>query len=330
MTDLSSRMGGRAWLIGALVAQLAAAPGLARAGGASGPGDADASRDAAAVSEGPEQALTQKIAVLSLDALGMAPEPVARLENLFRMELDRLASSPLPTRRDIDRAVRGRKDLRDCSGDDKCLAAIGKQLGVEIVVSGSVAALGDSYIVNIKAVDVATAKQIRRIASDPLRGSPDELIEAVRVAAYRLLAPDQLQGSITVLTDLVGASVAIDGKEVGKTPLPRPIGKLGLGPHQLRVAAAGYVPFAETVDVRFQKSTRVVVRLAAEQPAGGGATAIGSTTRRVKRAAETPWYGSTWFYLGVGALAIGAGALAGYELGKDDVIDCSAEPGRCQ
>src|SRR3954470_6534457 len=140
----------------------------------------------------PEEALDQKLAVWRFDALGIAPELVARLETLFRMELDRLDKQPMPSRRDIDRAITG--DQRECTGEEKCLAAIGKKLGVDVVVTGTVGSLGDNYILNIKAVDVASAKQVQRISSDPLRGSPDDLIEGVRVAAYKLLAPNQLQG----------------------------------------------------------------------------------------------------------------------------------------
>ena len=53
----------------------------------------------------------------------------------------------------------------------------------------------------------------------PLKGKSDELIEAVRVAAYRLLAPEQLLGSIVVLTDHPGSRIRIDGNIVGVSPL---------------------------------------------------------------------------------------------------------------
>ena len=143
---------------------------------------------------GPEEALTQKIAVWRFDALGIEAELVTRLETLFRSELDRLAKQPMPVRRDIDRAVTG--DLRECTGEEKCLTAIGKKLGVDVVVTGTVGAVGENYVLSIKAVDVRTGTQLRRINSDPLRGSPDELIDSVRVAAYRLLAPEQIYGGI--------------------------------------------------------------------------------------------------------------------------------------
>jgi len=253
---------------------------------------------------GPEQAIKQRIGVWRIDALGIDTELVNRLETLFRMELDRLASKPLPGRREIDRVVDA--GLRDCTGEDKCLAAIGKKLGVDVMVSGSVGQLGDNYILNIKAVDVSSAKQIRKIQSDPLRGSPDELIEGIRVAAYKLLAPEQLHGSIMVLSDLVGATVKVDGADVGKTPLQAPITHQPLGPHVLRVEAKGYQPFEDKVDVRFQKSTRVVVRLI--NKVDPNAPPIVITRHR------DPWYSRWYVVAAVGAVAIVAGVVIGRDL----------------
>lgn len=276
--------------------------------------------DAAPDEVGPEEALTQKIAVWRIDALGISSELVVRLEALFRMELDRLATRTLPTRLQIDKTIAGDRDLERCGGEDRCLAAIGKKLGVDVMITGSVAALGDSYILNIKAIDVGRAAQIRRIATDPLRGSPDELIESIRVAAYRLLAPDQLHGSIHVLSDAIGAAVYIDGQAKGMTPLPGPIVRLPLGEHHLRVESAGYLPFEEKVVVRFQKSTRVVVRLAPKIDAGPGGP-VKSVTRR-----HEPWYTSKWAYAGAGVTALIIGVAIGRALATPDEIRCDEVP----
>ncbi len=263
---------------------------------------------------GPEAALSQKIAVWRFDALGIEPELVARLETLFRMELGRLSKMPLPTRRDVERAIT--TDQQQCTGDEKCLAAIGKKLSVDIVITGTVGAMGSDYVLNIKAVDVATAKQVQRIQSDPLRGSPDELIEGVRVAAYKLLAPNQLHGSLQVQTDIVGAEVKLDDKPIGKTPLPNlgVVSKLTLGKHTLRVQAPGYDPFDDQIDVHFQKVARAEVRLiASSQTIGSG---------KVATIVRKPFYTKTWFIVAAGVAAVGLGALIGYEIGKVDVIDC--------
>ncbi|MEO8700350.1 MAG: PEGA domain-containing protein [Kofleriaceae bacterium] len=262
---------------------------------------------------GPEATLAIKIAVWRFDALGIEPELVGRLETLFRMELDRLVKAALPSRREIERVVTA--DQRECTGEEKCLAAIGKKLGVDIVVTGTVGSLGDNYILNIKAVDVATAKQVQRISSDPLRGSPDDLIEGVRVAAYKLLAPNQLHGSIQIQSDLVGAAVLLDGKPIGKTPLPGlgVIARQPLGKHRLQVDAKGYAPFEDDVDVHFQKVSQVVVRLLPSNIVLG--------TGKTSEVERKPFYTRTWFIVGVGVAAVVLGASIGYAAGKIDCIN---------
>lgn len=271
---------------------------------------------------GPEEALDQKLAVWRFDALGIDPELVARLETLFRMELDRLDKQAMPTRRDIDRAITG--EARECTGEEKCLATIGKKLGVDVILTGTVGQLGDNYVLTIKAVDVATARSLQKIQSDPLRGQPDELIEGVRVAAYRLLAPGQLHGAIQVQTDLVGAEVQLDDKALGKTPLPGNgvIGKLALGKHRLRVAAADYGhPYEDEVEVHFQKVSPVVVRLVPSTQVIG--------TGKIERIERRPFYTRTWFIVAAGVVAVGLGAAVGYGLGHVKVCHYDAQGNGC-
>lgn len=270
-------------------------------------------------------AIGRTIAVLGFDALGMEADKVARLEALFRMELERLAGAPTPSPREIARAVRG-TPLARCGGENTCLAAIGKKLAVEVVVTGNVAQLGDSHVINIKAVDAVTGKELRRIKSDPLRGTPDELIDAVRVAAYRLLAPERLLGSVTVLADIAGAEVRLDGRPIGKTPLPRAIERIPLGKHKLEVVAEGYSPFADEVEVRFQKTSRVLVTLAAEAVR----PRLDLARRGKPQPAPTRWYNSTWFLVGAGVAAVVVGASLGYALSRQDVVDCSMSPESCR
>jgi PEGA domain len=271
-----------------------------------------------------QAATGQRIAVLGFDPLGMDEQKVARLEALFRMELERLAGGPIPSRREIARALHGSR-LAACTGETACLAAIGKKLGVGLVVSGNVAALGDSHVVNIKVVDAASGAELRRIASDPLRGDPDQLIDSVRVAAYRLLAPDRLLGSVSLLADIAGAEVVLDGRVVGRTPLARPIENVPLGMHRVQVRAPGYSVFSDDVQVRFQKTTRVVVRLVADPNA-----VVLRPTPRAVRPAPRRWYQSPWFLIGAGAAAIAVGGAIGYSMSGDDVIDCGAKPGACR
>jgi hypothetical protein len=263
-----------------------------------------------------DDAIDKKIAVWRFDALGIDPELVARLETLFRNELDRLDRQPLPTRQSIEGALTTKE--RECTGEEKCLSAIGKRLGVELVVTGTVGAMGDSYVLNIKAVEVATGKS-QRITTDPLKGSPDDLIEGVRVAAYRLLAPEHVNGSLQIQSDLVGAKVTLDGKELGKTPLANNgvVAKLALGKHQLHVEAKDYAPFDDVVDVHFQKLAPIIVRLLPSNETVGSGRTI--------RIVEKPFYSRPWFIAGSAITAIAVGVVVGYFAGR---ITCHDPSGR--
>lgn len=262
---------------------------------------------ATASAQGAEELIDKKIAVWRFDALGIEAEIVQRLETLFRMELDRLDKVPQPTRRDIERTITAAE--QNCTGEEKCLTAIGKRLGVDFVVTGTVGSLGDNYVLNIKVVEVATQKS-QRIQSDPLRGSPDELIEGVRVAAYRLLAPTQIHGALQIQTDLVGAEVTLDGKTIGKTPLANNgvLAKLAIGKHKLRVEAKGYDAFDSDVDVNFQKVSPVVVRLLQSGETTG--------TGRIVDKERAPLYTKPWFIGGVAGVAILTAVLIGINAGK--------------
>lgn len=261
----------------------------------------------------PEEALNKKIAVWRFDALGIDPEIVQRLETLFRLELDRLDRVPLLSRKDIEAKVTAAE--QNCTGEEKCLSAIGKRLRVDYVVTGTVGSLGDTYILHIRAVDAAGGKTLN-ITSDPLRGTPDELIEGVRVAAYRLLAPEQLIGALQLESDLAGATVALDGTRLGTTPLPDRgmVRKLTLGKHALHVEAPGYAPWDEQVDVHFQKVSPVVVRLV------GNIVPVApeSTPKR-----DEPLYSRPWFLVTVGIAAVALGGYIGYRAGH---VSCHVYP----
>ncbi len=257
------------------------------------------------------------VALYRLDPLGLDAERALRLEALFRAELERMTQRILPNRASIDAALAKETGLRGCGGEPACLAAIGRKLAAAQVVYGNVAQLGESYVVNLKLVDAPKGTEVRRVA-ETLKGNADDLIEAVRVAAYRLVRPEELKGSLAILCDLPGALVDVDGKPAGRTPLARPIDGLEVGKHTVTLEARGYTPFNAQVDVRFQKTTEVVVRLLLT----GGPIPPDHTP-------DAPWYASPWMYATVGVVAVVAGIFVGRALAKDATIDCTKDPAAC-
>ncbi|MCC6751899.1 MAG: PEGA domain-containing protein [Deltaproteobacteria bacterium] len=262
-----------------------------------------------------------RVAVFRIDPLGVDPQIVARLEGLLRMELGRLVDAAMPSPRRLQALMARAPRLQNCTGEVACLVEVGRLLGVEQVISGNVGGLAERFVLNVKLVDVASQKEVRRI-QEAMSGEPDQLIEAVRVAAYGLVAPEKLLGALTVLANVPGAQVHLDGRLLGVTPLSTQHG-LKVGSATLRLSKDGYTDAIQTVQVRFQKTAQVVVTL--EQPR------LGPKRRSSRpRVRPVPWYTRWWFWTAVGVVAAGLGTGLGFAFSSSRAINCDAEPARCR
>jgi hypothetical protein len=199
------------------------------------------------------------------------------------------------------------------------LQPLARLLKATRVVTGNVGGLADSYVVNLKLVDAEGDRELRRVSAT-LRGSPEELIDEIRVAAYRLVAPEKLVGSIAVLSDVPGALVQLDGATQGVTPLAASIGGISVGVHGLAVSRDGFTPFHEEVPVRFEKTTQVVVHLSATTLAA---------RRALRAATQTPIYARWWFWSAIAASAVVTGVGIGFGVGRQAPVDCSAKGASC-
>ena len=248
-----------------------------------------------------------------LDPLGIEPQIATQLESLLRAELGHVIGPELPSRAAVDKVALANPRLQSCTASPDCLLPLVRAFKATRIVSGNVGGLADSYVVNLKLVS-EDGRELRRVTAT-LRGSAEELISEIRVAAVRLVAPEQLTGSVEILSDVAGASVSVDGNPMGQTPLLGALDKLPVGVHKVSVAREGYSSFEEEFPVRFEKKTQVVVRLSATSKAAQRA-------ERRRQTGEVPayarWY--TWAAVGVGAVA--TGLLIGFLVHKQSVVDC--------
>lgn len=115
----------------------------------------------------------------------------------------------------------------------------------------------------------------------------DAMVDALteRVGNY-----DARVGTLKLTSSPPGATVEIDGKKVGVTPLTR---ELRIGKHEVAIRAEGYVPELRSFDIEVNSEIEHVVDL--HRPAAGS-----SRTRRIGM------YGS----LGIGAALVAGGAVA--------------------
>ncbi len=271
-----------------------------------------------------------RVAIWRIDALGgVTPEIGTSLETLLTQELGLLASDVIPSSVVMAKQRRSRA-LRRCQGENRCLAGLARLLRADSIVAGSIASLGASYVVSLKLVN-RQGKTLRRF-SLPFTGQRERLIEAVRIAAYKLVAPHRVVGSLQVVVDHPGAHILVDGREVGVSPLRQALTNLKVGTHTVEVKHQAYLPFSRKVQIRFQKTTHVRIHLV--EPKKNYVHLQGGT---VVRDHPIPFYSKWWFWTAVSVAAVAVGALSGWAIGRAfrsdspnvlncDGNQCSPEP----
>ena len=192
-----------------------------------------------------------KIAVLDLQARGVDPDLARSAGSLVANELNKLEVFKVISKEDIRNMLSFEKDKQSvgCEADQACLAEIGGALGVEYIVAGSLAKIGDSFVVGLALNNVKQATVVNRV-SETVTGKPDALIAAVgrnaKILVSRILKGRE--GYLVLAVAESGATVKIDGQIKGTTPVK---GKMTLswGPHLLEVEKAGFVSYSEDISV---------------------------------------------------------------------------------
>jgi len=197
------------------------------------------------------------VALLPLRPLGVPADVVRALEVTLRNELSVLPEAKLLPEKDTAAAL----TEPDCEAKIPCAAAAAAKAGAREFITGTTSQLGDSFMVDLKLVDARSGQELRR-ATVPVSGSKDGLIETLREAAVRLLAPARFVGSLRVeVAGGSGAALFIDGKPAGTLPLSRAIDGLAPGQHTVRVEDGRAREMSTFVEVRFGQTTEARIDL---------------------------------------------------------------------
>lgn len=256
------------------------------------------------------------VVLMPLRSLGVPADVVRALEVTLRNELSVLPEAKLAPEKELASAL---KQEPDCESKIACEAAAAARIGARELITGTTSQLGDSFMVDLKLVDARTAQELRRVTY-PVSGSQDALIERLREAAVRLLAPERYVGALRIeVPGAPGAELFLDGRPAGKLPLPTAIEGLPPGQHTLRVADGQAREMSTFVQVRFGQTTEARLDLggiaarvpsAALPQAGSGAFGARPTWMRPVAIAG----------LGAGVLAAAIGVvfhLKAYSIASD-------------
>jgi len=199
-----------------------------------------ARRSKTKVTAAPVQAVT-KVAVLELGALGLSSAMRNNLELLVRNSINTISGFRVTAPIDVQMALREprNKEISECGGGPDCAVQIGKLVGADLVVFGTISTIGEAFSLNLRVMDVATGREMAREKSR-ISGTRDLLIPEVRLATFKLVAPEKIRGALLIEIDVAGVEIEIDGRQVGVTPLDKPVDELTPGPHVVVLKRPGF------------------------------------------------------------------------------------------
>ena len=227
-------------------------------------------------------------AVLDLKPTGISAAAAQNLTQVLSVEVKGVEGASVVSRDDIA-AILQMEAVKQQAGcaDDACMAELGGALGVDRLIAGDAGKLGDTFLVNLRLIDVRHGSVENRV-TESFSGDDEQLLRAVRHAARSLLGlPETGKGRLAVTASQNAAEVFVDQEPVGKAPLP--IDALGAGRHEVRVSQNGYFDWHGDVYVDQAETTSVWAQLK-DRP--------------------QQWYQKWWVWTIVGAVVAGATTVA--------------------
>lgn len=128
-----------------------------------------------------------KIAVTDLTArAGVSQDVATMMAETLRSEMFALGSYDVVNREDMVMILKEISFQQSGACDTTtCAVEMGQALGVEKMVAGSVGKLGDTYVLHLKLVDIATTRNEKLVTKEH-RGGLAKLLDVVRAAALEL------------------------------------------------------------------------------------------------------------------------------------------------
>jgi len=142
------------------------------------------------------------------------------------------------------------KQMLGCSDDQGCLVELGSALDSDRLVSGALTILERTSLLTVRLIDARKARTLSRVTATLADATEPELVDAARRLAHEALTGKRIDttGTLRVRVNVPRATVTLDGRGLGESPLPGTQRVLE-GPHAIVVQKPGFVRWSSTVSV---------------------------------------------------------------------------------
>lgn len=251
-----------------------------------------------------------RVAALPLGCEKSDAPLAAEIDEILREVAAQMPGVESIDKKTIDRALKGKVGgiMKRCGKQMDCRLKVGSLLGVQLLVTGRASTIGDGALVYLEFLDVGSGKVVSKV-SRTLSGTRVRKAAAFEAILTEVLFPERMVGQLDIFLSPPGGSVFLDGQLKVKQAGPQlHLKNVPAGQHTLRVQRQGHQDFYAIVQVPFQGTTKLNVKMRAGRPAADNPAVMAPGEAEEKT--TTPWYGRWWLWTAVGAVLIGGTVTA--------------------
>lgn len=138
---------------------------------------------------GPPPSDKTTVALYKLEAYGIDSSSVNLISDCIRMEMVNTGTYTVLERQQMGEVLKEQAFDQSGACDQSCVVQVGQLLGVRQMIAGSLGKIGNSYILSLRLVDVATGK-IEQTCKEEIPGMLENVYRyGVKNAVNRLIAP---------------------------------------------------------------------------------------------------------------------------------------------
>lgn len=244
-----------------------------------------------------------RLAVMPILARGIPANTADALTQILSSALNQIDGVSVINRDDI-RAMLDKGQLEadlGCTDNLECIAEIGAALGLSTLVTGTAGKLDTAYVISLRVIDTRKA-QVQSRVLESFEGSPGELKNAVKLAAYQLLGIDyqDREGSLKLSVNADEARALLGERSLKIRDGILHVPDLTPGRYSLQIAAdpADYHPFQTDIYVAPNEQSVLTFGLREKPPR---------------------WYKTWWFWTITGTAVAAAGATSAYLLTRNEL-----------
>ena len=235
-----------------------------------------------------------QVAVLDIKSSEDNAELARALTAVLSAQISMLDGFKAISRNDLNALLTQMETAQVLGCDDvKCAVSIAKAAKADYVVYGSVEKIDEDHTFSLTLTD-PTVPQVVNRQNVVWRSEATGMVDLVAPYTKKLMLGEKASDYVGSLDLLVmeGATVFLNGKEVGESPLAGPIRELPIGQHHLEITKKGFVTDKRDVVVANDQTTAVRIELID------------------KKSLKKLWQRwDFWTYVGLGTAAIAGGGI---------------------